>query len=421
MISTQDFEDAARALGVVNQKNVLWDHLSCRDHLSLFARLRGVDIEGDARHAAEQALAVVGLSDHADKAAGRLSGGMKRKLAVAVALVGGPSVVLLDEPSSGLDPGAQRNLWDLIKVTMKGRAVVLTTHSMGEADLLCDRVGIMVKGTMRCIGTPQELKERYAAGYEISCRLETRDDAHVADLVAFAREAFSSPDVDVAAADADIATLELAGVDPRRTPALAFRAFDDDACARLGVIDFSLARATMEKVFLRIAGGEEGLAQSRLGREIAEMLQAEADDEAQRELDAVVFSEATCCGCTRFAWLHLGLYTLFWYGILCFFWWMGAYAQDRFEWCLWSHRGRGSKGSLKRCARREFWIKAGTWSRPVWKSTGASGAPDNSSLSHFPATTRPSWLGRAARNRHRHAIEPASRRLLDGHERAVKI
>ena len=171
---------------------------------------------------------------------------MKRKLAVAVALVGGPSVVLLDEPSSGLDPGAQRNLWDLIKVTMKGRAVVLTTHSMGEADLLCDRVGIMVKGTMRCIGTPQDLKERYAAGYEISCRLETRDDAHVADLVAFAREAFSSPDVDVAAADADIATLELAGVDPRRTPALAFRAFDDDACARLGVIDFSLARATME-------------------------------------------------------------------------------------------------------------------------------------------------------------------------------
>ena len=267
---------------VVNQKNVLWDHLSCRDHLSLFARLRGVDIEGDARHAAEQALAVVGLSDHADKAAGRLSGGMKRKLAVAVALVGGPSVVLLDEPSSGLDPGAQRNLWDLIMVTMKGRAVVLTTHSMGEADLLCDRLGIMVKGTMRCIGTPQELKERYAAGYEISCRLETRDDAHVADLVAFAREAFSSPDVDVAAADADIATLELAGVDPRRTPALAFRAFDDDACARLGVIDFSLARATMEKVFLRIVGGGDGLAQSRLGREIAEMLQAEADDDAQK-------------------------------------------------------------------------------------------------------------------------------------------
>ena len=287
----------------LHHDRMLWGGTLRSPHAA--ARLRGVDIEGDARDAAEQALAVGGLSDHADKAAGRLSGGMKRKLAVAVALVGGPSVVLLDEPSSGLDPGAQRNLWDLIKVTMKGRAVVLTTHSMGEADLLCDRLGIMVKGTMRCIGTPQDLKERYAAGYEISCRLETRDDAHVADLVAVAREAFSSPDVDVAAADADIATLELAGVDPRRTPALAFRAFDDDACARLGVIDFSLARATMEKVFLRIAGGEEGLAQSRLGREIAEMLQAEADDDAQKELDKEVFSEATCCGSTRFAWDNL--------------------------------------------------------------------------------------------------------------------
>ena len=258
---------------------------------------------------------------------------MKRKLAVAVALVGGPSVVLLDEPSSGLDPGAQRNLWDLIKVTMKGRAVVLTTHSMGEADLLCDRVGIMVKGTMRCIGTPQELKERYAAGYEISCRLETRDDAHVADLVAFAREAFSSPDVDVAAADADIATLELAGVDPRRTPALAFRAFDDDACARLGVIDFSLARATMEKVFLRIAGGEEGLAQSRLGREIAEMLQAEADDEAQRELDAVVFSEATCCGCNKYAWKATCIYHFCGSGIMGLLLWAGLHANEMARHC----------------------------------------------------------------------------------------
>ena len=281
----------------------------------------------------------------------------------------------------------------------------------------------MVKGTMRCIGTPQELKERYAAGYEISCRLKTRDDEHVADLVAFAREAFSSPDVDVAAADADIATLELAGVDPRRTPALAFRAFDDDACARLGVIDFSLARATMEKVFLRIAGGEEGLAQSRLGREIAEMLQAEADDDAQKELDKVVFSEATCCGCTRFAWRHLCLYgfalTGFpcWPGFLGFLWHVGAWiSPDWFGRCVWvDDHGKEtieekSKGHLRRCGRHEYWLKAATMFYSVWKSTSASGAPDNSSLSHFPAMTRPSWLGRAARNWHRHAIEPASRR-----------
>ena len=248
---------------------------------------------------------------------------------------------------------------------------------------------------MRCIGTPQELKERYAAGYEISCRLETRDDAHVADLVAFAREAFSSPDVDVAAADADIATLELAGVDPRRTPALAFRAFDDDACARLGVTDFSLARATMEKVFLRIAGGEEGLAQSRLGREIAEMLQAEADDEAQKELDAVVFSEATCCGCTRFAWDNLCFHSFAWFFFFTGLWMVGTLVTQRFDTCVWWEHHE-SKGHLRRCGRHDYWFKAPTMFYSVWKSTSASGAPDNSSLRHFPAMTRPSWLGHRA-------------------------
>ena len=283
---------------------------------------------------------------------------MKRKLAVAVALVGGPSVVLLDEPSSGLDPGAQRNLWDLIKVTMKGRAVVLTTHSMGEADLLCDRIGIMVKGTMRCIGTPQDLKERYAAGYEISCRLKTRDDEHVADLVAFAREAFSSPDVDVAAADADVATLELAGVDPRRTPALAFRAFDDDACARLGVVDFSLARATMEKVFLRIVGGGDGLAQSRLGREVAAMLQAEADDDAQRELDKVVFSEATCCGCTRFACFPLCLWNFWWLFLLNGLLIAGRRENPIYD-CVDRTPGEpNEKFDFRKCGEKEYYYKA---------------------------------------------------------------
>ena len=207
----------------------------------------------------------------------------------------------------------------------------------------------MVKGTMRCIGTPQELKQRYAAGYEISCRLETRDDAHVADLVAFAREAFSSPDVDVAAADADIATLELAGIDSRRTPALAFYAFDDDACARLGVTDFSLARATMEKVFLRITGGEEGLAQSQLGREIAEMLEAEADDEAQKELDAVLFTEATCLGCNKYAWKATCFYHFCGSGFLVLLYWAGAHADGMARHCSrdgwrWDHNCNGEQG-----------------------------------------------------------------------------
>jgi ABC-type multidrug transport system ATPase subunit len=104
-------------------------------------------------------LAQLELSHHAHKMAGRLSGGMKRKLCCAVALVGDPHVVLLDEPSAGLDPVSQRNLWNLIKSTMTGRAVLLTTHSMLEADALCDRIGIQVRGQFHCVGSCVEINQ----------------------------------------------------------------------------------------------------------------------------------------------------------------------------------------------------------------------------------------------------------------------
>ena len=84
---------------------------------------------------------------------------MKRKLCCAVALVGDPHVVLLDEPSAGLDPVSQRNLWNLIKSTMTGRAVLLTTHSMLEADALCDRIGIQVRGQFHCVGSCVEINQ----------------------------------------------------------------------------------------------------------------------------------------------------------------------------------------------------------------------------------------------------------------------
>ena len=131
------------------------------------------------------------------------------------------------------------------------------------------------------------------------------------------------------------------------------------------------------------------------------MLQAEADDDAQRELDKVVFSEATCCGCTRFAWRHLCLYSFAWGCIFGPLWHMGAWvAPDYFDWCVWWAGDRGHRPSkerhLRRCGRHEYWLKAATMFYSVWKSTSASGAPDNSSLSHFPAMTRPSWLGHRA-------------------------
>jgi ABC-type multidrug transport system ATPase subunit len=83
------------------------------------------------------------------------SGGMKRRLSVAIALMGDPLVVYLDEPSTGLDPSSRRLLWDVIKNARKDKAVVLTTHSMEEAEALCDRLGIFVGGRLQCVGNPK--------------------------------------------------------------------------------------------------------------------------------------------------------------------------------------------------------------------------------------------------------------------------
>lgn len=115
------------------------------------------------------------LVDFADKQAGTLSGGNKRKLSVAIAMIGHPRVVFLDEPSTGMDPVARRYMWDVISALTTGAgecSVILTTHSMEEAEALCTRIGIMVNGQLRCLGTSQHLKNRFGQGFELEIMTE---------------------------------------------------------------------------------------------------------------------------------------------------------------------------------------------------------------------------------------------------------
>jgi ABC-type multidrug transport system ATPase subunit len=92
---------------------------------------------------------------------------MKRRLSVACALLGDPRLVFLDEPTTGMDPVSRRQVWDIIERAKKDRAVVLTTHSMEEADILGDRIAIMARGNLRCLGTSLRLKQKFGAGYQV--------------------------------------------------------------------------------------------------------------------------------------------------------------------------------------------------------------------------------------------------------------
>lgn len=119
------------------------------------------------------ALNKLGLIPYADKPSKTYSGGNKRKLSTAIALIGHPPVILMDEPTTGMDPHSRRFLWDLIiDLVRSGRSVVLTSHSMEECEALCTRLAIMVDGKFRCLGSLQEMKSKYGEGYTLIVKVK---------------------------------------------------------------------------------------------------------------------------------------------------------------------------------------------------------------------------------------------------------
>ena len=124
------------------------------------------------------------LTDFINVNAGVLSGGNKRKLQCAIALIGNPPIVLLDEPSTGVDPQAKRFMWTIISnisTLRKKSTVILTTHSMEEAEALCTKIGIMVDGQFKCFGSSQHIKDKYGMGFEIEVKIKQLADDEVKD------------------------------------------------------------------------------------------------------------------------------------------------------------------------------------------------------------------------------------------------
>mmetsp|Transcript_17988 Transcript_17988/g.27496 ORF Transcript_17988/g.27496 Transcript_17988/m.27496 type:complete len:452 (+) Transcript_17988:115-1470(+) len=169
-ITGNDMGGVARArkyIGFCPQTDPLLDLMTARETLRLFGRLRGIPNDRIDAHVSGL-LEHLTLTPHADKTSNSYSGGNKRKLSLGIALVGNPRVLIVDESSSGMDPGAKRKMWELIQEAAKERSVILTTHSMEEAEALCTRVGIMISGRLRCLGSVQHLKTTFVDGYTIS-------------------------------------------------------------------------------------------------------------------------------------------------------------------------------------------------------------------------------------------------------------
>lgn len=238
---------AQRHLGVCPQFDAL-DLMTTREHLDFYARVKGIR---NVRANVDSIMARLDLSRHARTNASKLSGGNKRKLSLAIALLGAPPVMVLDEPTSAMDAVAKRSFWRLIRDVgaAPGRSVLLTTHSMEEADALATRAAIIAGGRLLAVGTTEALRERYSKDHHVSLLLRSAP-ASTAEEMAGVREWVQDR---IRGARLERAML---GGQVRFTVSGSVPALiellerDKDG---LGIAYYSVAGATLENVFLSVA------------------------------------------------------------------------------------------------------------------------------------------------------------------------
>ncbi|CAI5527518.1 unnamed protein product [Closterium sp. Naga37s-1] len=327
-------------MGVCPQFDILWDRLSGAEHLYLFARIKGLPPAHTHKEVATL-LEEVRLTEAQKMRTRAYSGGMKRRLSVAVALIGDPKVVYLDEPTTGMDPVSRRHVWDIVERAKKGpaivltahsmeeadilgdriaimallpspppihtpqawtlcpvatcmdpvsrrhvwdiverakkgRAIVLTTHSMEEADILGDRIAIMARGRLRCIGTSIHLKNRFGAGFlvtvgigakggtpsAVDLQADNAAKAAVAEKASAVKAYFKEVSgarragtrkLDVEASDESKGYVKFLVPRDREPQLTAFFKELNDSSKELGITDTQLSLSTLEEVFLNIA------------------------------------------------------------------------------------------------------------------------------------------------------------------------
>ena len=155
-----DADEVRKIIGVCPQELALYPELSANDNLVFFGRMAGLGGR-EAKETARANLETVGLADRAKDKVDNFSGGMKRRVNIAVALMNRPKMLFLDEPTVGIDPQSRNHIFDTVEsLRDEGMTVLYTTHYMEEADRLCDRVGVIDHGRLIALGTPRELKAR---------------------------------------------------------------------------------------------------------------------------------------------------------------------------------------------------------------------------------------------------------------------
>lgn len=165
-----------KLIGYCPQFDAVLDDLTGYETLLMFCLLRGITLS-ESKKVAEYLARDFDFYRHLHKRVKQYSGGNKRKLSTAIALIGDPPVLYLDEPTTGMDPATKRFLWNVLcKVRDSGKCIILTSHSMEECEALCTRLAIMVNGSFKCLGSTQRLKSKYSEGYTLTIKAKKGTD-----------------------------------------------------------------------------------------------------------------------------------------------------------------------------------------------------------------------------------------------------
>ncbi|KAI8611915.1 hypothetical protein BC830DRAFT_1083718 [Chytriomyces sp. MP71] len=270
----RDLVQIRQHLGVCPQFDVLFATFTPREHLRLYAGLKGITVQYIGDYAAngtshdalsayiDALLSDVGLDDKADSRAGTLSGGQKRKLSLAIALLGSPSLILLDEPTTGMDASAVEQVWRLLQHVKRGRTIVLTTHSMEEADTLGDRIAVLSHGQFQALGTSMFLKGRFGVGYQLTVDFRTSNAGNVDELLRVVQRSFEGAVLEDDHQGEDSGSVTMVLVKPtgasqveysERLSGLFGALQLEHNQGRLNdVQSFGLSQTTLEQVFLKL-------------------------------------------------------------------------------------------------------------------------------------------------------------------------
>ena len=241
---------ARQNVGYCPQFDALLDNLTCEEHLELYSRLRGIPLK-HRKDSTEVLLNGLGLDVHRKKQSAKLSGGNKRKLSVAIALIGGPAAVLLDEPSAGMDPLARRSLWGALEkaITDLKLSVVLTTHHLEEVEGLSrldHRVTIMVDGRLQCLGNLSTLKSQLGDAYELT--LKVTSAAAETALCDFIKKTWVGTEL----VESNQQRLSFQVPKSKATLSQMFETIENGR-EKLCISDYSINEMSLEQVFIRIS------------------------------------------------------------------------------------------------------------------------------------------------------------------------